>query len=158
MQVWICQVTCYIAEDQLFQWIEKVGYILNVMNISSLFWWCFSVPWKYCSVYCNVSWQCFEYCLAGWLCYLLWCRSLTVCSTVKWTSLCCQIALWLNTRRQTICAVALPPSYGLFIAALSVGSLYAHHWSSRILSRVFQLPVMIVHARICLMHAPKLPL
>lgn len=89
-----------------------------------------------------------------WLCD----RSLTVCNTEKWTLLCCQIALWLNTRRQTICAVVLPPSYGLFTAALSVGSLYAHHWSSPILSRVFQLPVMIVHVRISLTHAPELPL
>lgn len=24
LQVLICQVTCYIAEDQLFQWTEKV--------------------------------------------------------------------------------------------------------------------------------------
>lgn len=37
VQVLICQVTCYIAEDQLFQWTEKVGYIINQMNICSRF-------------------------------------------------------------------------------------------------------------------------
>uniref|UniRef100_H3CQD2 Proteasome assembly chaperone 1 n=1 Tax=Tetraodon nigroviridis TaxID=99883 RepID=H3CQD2_TETNG len=36
--VWICQVTCYIAEDQLFQWIEKVFDCLQhrEMNVTVL--------------------------------------------------------------------------------------------------------------------------
>lgn len=134
VQVLICQVTCYIAEDQLFQWTEKVGYIINQMNICSRFW---------CDImHFNMSWQWIQFYLAGWLYSLVWCRFLTVCSTDNWTSLCCQTALWLNTRQQTICTVALLPSYVLFIAALTMESLSARHWSSPIYSRVFQLPVI----------------
>lgn len=150
VQVLICQVTCYIAEDQLFQWTEKVGYINNQMSICSRFW---------CDiVHLNMSWQWIQFYLAGWLYSLVWCRFLTVCSTDNWTSLCCQTALWLNTRQQTICTVALLPSYVLFIAALTMERLSARHWSSPIYSRVFQLPVMVVHVRISLMHTSKLAL
>lgn len=150
VQVLICQVTCYIAEDQLFQWTEKVGYIINQMNICSRFW---------CdNVHFNMSWQWIQSFLAGWLYSLVWCRFLTVCSTDNWTSLCCQTVLWLNTRLQTICTLALLPSYVLFIAALTMESLSALHWSSLIYSRAFQLLVIIVHVRISLMHKSKLAL
>lgn len=120
------------------------------MNICSRFW---------CdNVHFNMSWQWIQSYLAGWLYSLVWCRFLTVCSTDNWTSLCCQTALWLNTRLQTICTLALLPSYVLFIAALTMESLSALHWSSLIYSRAFQLLVIIVHVRISLMHKSKLAL
>ena len=32
LKVLMCQVTSYIAEDQLFQWTEKVGYVYTIMH------------------------------------------------------------------------------------------------------------------------------
>ncbi|KAK5858307.1 hypothetical protein PBY51_002455 [Eleginops maclovinus] len=32
--VWICQVTCYVAEDQLFQWTEKVFDCLQLRQVN----------------------------------------------------------------------------------------------------------------------------
>lgn len=58
------------------------------------------------------------------------CRCSTACSTESWMWRCCQTALWLITRQQTICAAAPLPSCALSTPLLSVMSLSASHWSS----------------------------
>lgn len=37
LKVLVCQVTCYIAEDQLFQWTEKVRLYSRTMSMA--LWW-----------------------------------------------------------------------------------------------------------------------
>ncbi len=61
---------------------------------------------------------------------LLSCRFLSVCSTESWMWLCCQTALWLSSRQQTMGAWAPPPSCALSTPVLSVVRWPVSHWSS----------------------------
>lgn len=138
LQVLICQVTCYIAEDQLFQWTEKVLREFTLITVRSS--GVYSDPrsrgnerYSYRGPHSFSS----RAALHTLNCLCLRHRSLTVCSSGSFRWRCCPTAPCLNTRLQTIWVVAPPPSCALCKAGLLQVHQLVGHWNSLTLWRGF---------------------
>lgn len=120
-QVLVCQVSCYVAEDQLFQWTEKV-------RLSS------------CCITCVSEHMTEPRVLTLWSCAGA-CRCFPAFNPEASVSRCCQMDPLQTTRRQTTSAAHLPLSCAPFTPLLSLVNQSARRWSNRTSSLDSQLQV-----------------